>query len=308
MKSFVLLFVALVLTTLSACIEKNVTCRQSAVMNAIEPFTDYHLTTRPGYTTILTVGEDTLAVCAEPMSVSVPRAALRNNLLRESWSEDEIYEKVSYAAHWQYLMFEDTRNADYDYNDLVIHVRFRADKRFDKEIWDNVISIQPVAFGSISQIRVGVLYKDLTTGEMQERILVQDARTELFNGNTDFPINTDPTKTIKQVSDKLTPYFELTTTYPLRLVWFIEARGQRFYAATSQLADQSLEALSSDGMPYGLSVTWKINYPIERCRIADAYPGFYDWVRTGNEELLKANRVADNTFPAMENRLWDYTR
>ena len=31
--------------------------------------------------------------------------------------------KIAYNKSWQAIMFEDTRSGDYDYNDLIIHVR-----------------------------------------------------------------------------------------------------------------------------------------------------------------------------------------
>ena len=92
------------------------------------------------------------------------------------------------------------------------------------------------------------------------------------------------------------------------MVWFIETETDRFYAATTNFgADKTYDMISPDGLPYGISLTKKWDYPIEKCSIRDVYPGFDEWLRTGDESVLLKDPVREKKFPASINKLWDYT-
>lgn len=292
---------------------------------AIESLSDYAVPVQSNMATVVTYGTDTLAITRYATTISVPRAAKEAGEIKVSYSDKDIYENFSSSSYWQYLSFEDTRNGDYDYNDLVIHGRIQNIGKWlgndsqGNAMWEykHVVAIQPVALGSdpSTKIKVGILYKaDPNSSELSEKILTEDVRATLFNGNPLFPINTDPAKERKKVTSKLSTVFEFTDrNIKFPVVWFIETPSAgRLYAATTNFdANKSYDMISPDGYPYGISLTEKWNYPVERCHIWDAYPGFYEWIKTGNEKQLLMNQNKKNVFPAAIPKsegesLWDW--
>lgn len=308
------IFFSVLLLGAGGCVKNTVPGGSNTNLEAIETLADYQIPVQAGKAAIVTLGDDTLAVTREAMTARVPRYALQQGLIKVTYSDEEIYARFASMEYWQYLGFEDTRSADYDYNDIVFHVRLRCDKIYGQEMWNNSIDIQPVALGSSTPIKIGILYTETAGGAPVSKILVEDARKELFNGDPRFPINTDPNKEIKQVSRKLTNFFRNTSSIPLRVVWFIEANGVRLYAATSAGDKNSLEMVSKDGLPYGLSMTRKWEYPIEKASIDKAYPGFRQWLKTGDETTLFSGKNDTYAFPAcrpvpgVNGSLWDYDK
>lgn len=280
----------------------------------IEAYVDYQVPVKSGSATIVTLDEDTLAVTRTTATIPVPRYAVRSGVLKTTYSDDPIYENFSASQYWHYIAFEDSRKADYDYNDLVIHCRVRTSNGGFGEnhqmLHKHEVSVQPVALGGTRKLKLGILYKESEASDrVLEKILCEDIRAGLFDGNPTFPINTNPSKEIRQVSSELTPLFTLTN-YDLafKVVWFIETGSDRFYAATTNLgADQTYEMISPDGLPYGISLTQKWDYPIEKCSIREVYPGFDEWLRTGDEEILLKNPDREKKFPASYHKLWNYT-
>ncbi len=283
-------------------------------IGTIESHVDYQVPVKSGSTTIVTLGEDTLAVTRTTATIPVPRYAARSGELKISYSNDPIYENFSTSQHWHYIAFEDSRKADYDYNDLVIHCRVRTSNGGFGEnhqlLQRHEVLVQPVALGGTRKMKLGILYKESEASDrVLETILCEDVRATLFEGNPTFPINTSLSKEIKQVNDKLTLLFT-HTNYDLgfKVVWFIETESDRFYAATTNLdADRTYDMISPDGLPYGISLTKKWDYPIEKCSVREVYPGFDEWLRTGDEEILLKNPNREKKFPASYNKLWNYT-
>ena len=68
-------------------------------------------------------------------------------------------------------MFEDTQNGDYDYNDLIIHVKNTASNhayQHPSETWQT-IEIQPIALGSTKTIKLGCILSDGSTHMISEK-------------------------------------------------------------------------------------------------------------------------------------------
>ena len=80
-------------------------------------------------------------------------------------------------------MFEDTQNGDYDYNDLIIHVKHQTDLPWAKEESLETIEIQPIALGSTKTIKLGCILSDGST-----HMISDDVRTDLFGGRQDSSI------------------------------------------------------------------------------------------------------------------------
>ena len=115
------------------------------------------------------------------------------------------------------------------------------------------VLVQPVALGGTRKMKLGILYKESEESDkVLETILCEDVRAALFGNDPRFPINTDPSKEIKQVNSTLIPFFTFTN-YDLgfKVVWFIETETDRFYAATTNFgADKTYDMISPDGLPY----------------------------------------------------------
>ncbi len=301
-----------------ACIDSasDLAARKALRIDAIETLADYEVPVREGETTIVVLGNDTLAVTHDAMRITVPRRAVDKGELQVSYTQNPVYDNFASSNYWQYIAFEDTRNGDYDYNDLVIHCRIVNQRDWRDNSYKHIVSVQPVALGGTQPLRLGILYKtEEAAGQLSEAILCENVREELFLGNPIFPINTDPNKEIKKVTSKLTELFEIENfDEEFKVVWFIENATDRLYAATTHFgADKTYDMVSPDGLPYGISLTSKWNYPIEKCHIRNGYPGFDEWIHWGDETKLLQGRKKEFVFPAIKDGsgnvdLWDWEK
>lgn len=303
-----------------SCMDKVKTDIQRGVdIAALEPMVDYEVPVKAGYTTVVSLGGEQLAVTRTPLTISVPaHAATRAEGLEVSYTDEKIFGEFGYAQYWHYLSFEDTRKGDCDYNDVVLHCRIKSDVPWNyngTQPCKHTVSVQPVALGGSATIGFGFLYRD-ETGAVSEHIVTDDIRRDLFNNDRSFPINTSLAKPTKKVSNILKPVFECSTTEAkFKVVWFIQNGSDRLYAATTNLdADRKYNMINADGVPYGIVLTKKWCYPVEKCNIRDAYPGFDAWLRSGDESVLLGKQVAKNTYlPATvkngpDGDLWDYEK
>lgn len=305
-----------------SCVEKVKTeINRGVDIAALEPMADYEVPVKKGFTTVVSLGDQQLAVTRSPLTISVPAYALkgtRAGLIEVSYSDEDIFGEYGYAAYWHYLAFEDTRTGDCDYNDVVLHCRIKSDVPWNytgKENCKHVVSVQPVALGGTAKVGFGFLYRD-SDGVVREYIVTDDIRRDIFFGDPTFPINTDLSKPTKKVSNKLSTVFECTTTQPtFPVAWFIQNGSDRLYAATTNFdADRKFGMINAEGMPYGIALTTKWCYPVEKCNVRKAYPDFDQWLRSGNESVLLGKRVRENIYmPAIvkdgENGdLWDYEK
>ena len=291
-------------------------------VKALEPYTSYTVPTKPGFASIVTAGLDTLAVVYESSStkssaqiINVPKAQLEAGEVNVTYSKDEIYKNISYNRYWNYLLFEDTRSGDADYNDLVMHGRVIQTTNYITRTVLTKISLQPVALGGMLNIKVGILYKEASDGPVKEAIIINDVRAELFNNNQAFPINTAFGAKAEKVSGQLIDKFQITSTekdFKTQIAWFIECDGERMYAITSNFNLAAKDVVGKDGIPCGISLTRVIDYPVERCHITEAYPNFNSWLKDGKEDTLFNGKKKKNTFPATPPRtvpsLWDWDK
>lgn len=210
---------------------------------------------------------DTIAIVTSPSYVSIPMDTpitieeidnSNNNL-------DNLYQI------YQVVAFEDSRNGDFDYNDLV--VRLRIIQRNN----NTQISVQPIALGSTKPIKFGVRINGINY------ILSENCREDLFDGDEGF-INTLPNKTRKVYDKFKVTNFPITrNTYGKSIDWFIEVdKGLRLYAVSKNYPTLN--------RPYGLifvdlnepfyhedkeiGLEW-FDYPAEFNRIESVYPDFF---------------------------------
>ena len=104
------------------------------------------------------------------------------------------------AQLFQVVCFEDSRSGDYDYNDLVIHVKYQ---------WNGTrfgFGVHPIALGSTKEVRLGaVVYKGST--RIFKGLLAPgnaDARTQYFQSQAGF-INTG---TDRQILSGIAKWFK----------------------------------------------------------------------------------------------------
>lgn len=289
-------------------------------VSVLEPMAAYKVPVKEGFTTIVSLDGEQLAVTRSELTISVPAYVLstRSGQLEISYSDEDIFGELGYASYWNYLSFEDTRKGDCDYNDVVLHCRVKSDVPWNysgTEPCKHTVSVQPVALGGSATVGFGFLYRD-GAGVVREHIVTPDIRRDLFFGDRSFPINTDLSKPTKKVTNVLAEVFECTTTQTtFPVVWFIQNGKDRLYAATTNLgADKQLNMINAEGVPYGIALTKKWCYPVEKCNIRKAYPGFDEWLRAGDETVLLGKSVRANIYtPATvkngaDGDLWDYAK
>lgn len=286
---------------------------------AIESLAEYQVPVQDGAVSIVKWGDDTLAVTQRSIPVLVSKDALSAGEITVSYekvpkTKSVDFDKLATTQYWHYLSFEDTRNGDYDYNDVVLHCRVKSEAPWGSQVYKHAISVQPVALGGSMALQLGIVYRpDPASDELAEKILCKDIRQELFLGNPTFPINTSRDKEVKKVTSYMTLLFEFenkSATFPV--VWFIQSGADRLYAATTNFgANEKFDMISKDGLPYGISMTKKWCYPIEKKHIKEAYPHFYEWVTQGKEDILLSDRVSANVFVDAVRKingedLWDW--
>ena len=270
-----------------------------------------------GKVTIATVGEDTIAVAFSEFPILVPKGvnvklsyadidktSSGKNLGRSY--NDALTNEINQTKLFQVICFEDSRDGDYDYNDLVIHVKY--------EQVGNIFGfgVQPVALGSTKDIKLGCdVYKG--TEKIFSELITKDktCRAQMFNygpegGNAEYTgflnvwpdnVNFDRNRTYLGSTIRSWDISKIKAEGAMRVEWFIEVDGDtRLYALSTKHLKQSLDVSK---LPYGLVITetgmqyedaqggingkdW-FNYPQETKPMKDVYPEIWAWMKEGKE-------------------------
>lgn len=183
------------------------------------------------------------------------------------------YKNKGVFDEYSTLCFEDTKNGDYDYNDLIIEVHSKliyAGNRYKVKH-----EITPIALGSSKNIS---LYFETFNGNIY--FITDDCRRDLFNGNFGF-INTEGK--FKQYKKHPLKIYELgnqNNWNNTRINWFIEVDGKRMYIATSNHNREYYEYMGIKGYPHGISLPYlDFNYLKEKEFIGNGYPDFTRWIK-----------------------------
>lgn len=275
MRTIFLLTVLIGLFT--SCHEDLFTDDKDEKVNRCEPFEDYTVPVKEGYTTYVLYGEDTLAVANEPITIKIPKNAITSRGGNAFKIDFGIVKSIdTYSKYWQAVMFEDSESMDYDYNDLIIHVRNECKYPWEKEYSLQSISIQPIALGSTKTIKLGCILSDRT-----EHIVSDNVRQDLFDNTKGF-INTESSsEPIRYKLENWLVDYKLTKNARPSIAWFIEVEGKRYYAVSSELDYQNYDMFNHQAMPYGIVTYSTFTYPEELTSIFDAYPGFNAWLNKG---------------------------
>lgn len=321
MKNIALYSLMIAMITLS-CDHRDVYQPKTADFANIAPFATYEVPVKENAVTIVTYGDDTLAITGIPVTIEVPKYAL-NNITKSTqdikiqYSNDPKFEGYKDCGTTQgkfTLFFEDTRSGDNDYNDLIISV-----ERKELNYGDPVVcsfEIFPIAMGATKKFKLGFIEGD--TGK--EFIVCEDCRQDLFGGKTGF-INTMPEAAMETGFGKFkTPEYRWkrnnvwTNT---SINWFIETDTERMFIALSDKAvnQENIQNFGNDqGKPYGLALPWTSDnaydiilktggpfYPTEFTPIQKLYGNFDDWINGQWKNPLTAGggKGVNNTDPSV---------
>lgn len=319
MEKYVFILVMFAVLT-GSCKHDNLYQPKQADFDNIVPFTSYEVPIEEGKVTIVTHGKDTLAITGIPMTIEVPKALVKDMTksadgISVTYSDDpkfDGYKTKGTALSDCVLMFEDTRNGDCDYNDLIVWVQ----KREVKSWWPDYtmyceFTIHPIALGAIKNFKLGVENEAGT-----KYICAEDCRQELFNGEYGFINTTAKTTPVFYQNKKAVTgewKYNPSSGGEASLNWFIETEDERMYIAmTNKTVDQSnLEKFGNDkGRPYGIAFPTTAAsilqaggpfYATEGTELQSVYRNFEDWIAGAWKSPLNAGggKGVNNTDPAV---------
>ena len=161
---------AFILSTVSACdpTVENVYKENNYVISEKFFMTEsYTIPTPPkGKVYCLTLNDDTLAITDVSITTGVPKGSIPTHtrsaagdvltLHEIDYADIPGFEEGSYTTiGTSMLLFEDTPNADFDYNDLIVYVSHWVSGKIGTGAGKIRISVKPVALGSTRQIAFG---------------------------------------------------------------------------------------------------------------------------------------------------------
>lgn len=267
--------------------------------------TSYNVPIIAGKTTYVVYESDTLAIATSPMTIIVPKSAIQTkaNALNISYV-DGTDPKAGVNQNWVTIAFEDSKEGDYDYNDLIIHVKTQYNSNGVHKI-----GIHAIALGSTKQIALGYKLFD-NTGELYDKIITNDCRKDIFAGLSGF-VNTDnKTQRFEKFSLKnsFTVPEDRRSNGPIYAVWYIKVDDGK---NTFFSINDKYNALDANNRPYGIIVTdggktyWQddikefvggnwFTYPKEGTNISTCYPSFNLWLQGGALDL--SNPAPETVF------------
>lgn len=263
---------------------------------------EYTVPIQPGKISVVYAGGEIVAAADEPMTILLPKECVTrtsSGTVRVEYLSEEDFNELGIGLGtmklFQVVAFEDSRKGDYDYNDLVIHVRYDSrNSNWEKDKRVLAVGIHPVALGSTKKIALGydVYYGDeLVYSEM----VTYDCRRDLFQDREGM-LNT-LTKNFEANGEYA--YINKSIFYPkeggkaVSVNWFIVVDGNTRLNAVSAVYTANM--VDADNRPYGIVVTntgyhynepgvgiagkdW-FNYPLETVNIDQVYPDFGRWLK-----------------------------
>lgn len=263
MKNFVLLVVSSILTLSSCSDNKDVydsnVANQIANANAIPNVNiaevsnfkmtqKYNVPIQAGKVTVITKGNDTLAITDHAITINIPKSASvvnqvsTNAKTRGTSAEDSVIDNImvqykdinsligyvpgtAKTNQETIMMFEDSPvNCDYDYNDVVLLVKYQTTTDGNGQNLVNV-AVKPLAFGAKYNIKFGFDYASVssnlanttTTTSSTGIVLSNNVKKDFFDNrevNTtgtyssviplkDYTIANPFTRTILQLGDSI---------------------------------------------------------------------------------------------------------
>lgn len=220
------------------------------------------------------------------------------------------------------VAFEDTKDGDHDYNDLIFQAIVNIVNKADGTN-STKVDITPIALGGEKNISLGVLLTE-EIGDSRRVLLDQtiftNCRESMFNGDADF-INTYSSKSPVQY-ETITKELETTEAGAVTgISWFIQAAGsERLYAAnsfqpcldnekklqglvlTNLRSGDDLFTYTKDENDYQVGGSFWY-YPQESTPIEQLYPEFDGTFRSGSSFTVLATPETNSDYydPIMAN-------
>lgn len=302
-----ILILASVLTLMSACSKNDMPFSYENInANLDEYLTDKTVSVEvpTGSIAVVTMGSDTLAVSSTSLDVVVPKyitptidyvyaSSSAKAISRANIVDPSLYsqlEKKQNQAYWQVLAFEDSKNGDYDYNDLILHNRYIIQNN------QLIICIHPVAYGATKTINYGyeVYTKSGDTYTLIGKDEISDVRKNLFLDQTNSGfINTESyqrhydgytyTKTFDNCTKNLADYYIVSYIYTtdnsdkiyainrenFRNVQLFDIKGKP-YALVLHGVNKGVYTQIVDNKPISVGADW-FQFPLEKVSIDDCY-------------------------------------
>lgn len=216
---------------------------------------------------------------------------------------------------WCVVSFEDSKSGDYDYNDLVIHVKYQKASNLFR------IGVHPIALGSTKSFQLGYdIFQDGKAVVTDQIVTPNNCRTDLFEStegmlNTQGDINYDH-HAFAWISQSHT----VLLGKAVYVRWFIRFDNTKLYAISTAYTSTMLD---NANRPYGIVTTatgytytqpdqsgvvgedW-FNYPTETKNIDDVYPLFGEWLKGNYKGAFKDmyDPTTPNSFNPAEKGLY----
>lgn len=312
MKRFFLLFLAVAAVS---CVKNPNITPDPVVTTRLTTVEKFSVPIKDGYTSVVKLGSDTLCVATSATSIWIPKNAsvsTKASQIQISYIEGTD-PKAGTSQMWQTIGFEDSEVGDYDYNDIVIHVKHELKKNILG------IGIHPVALGSTKVIALGckVFEKDVLR---YDQLVSNNCRQDLFEGITGF-INTSSVANFHTNFFKKIIKVDLESSAnmsDIKVIWYIKVDGGKYFYSVND----HYGYLDENKRPYGLIITDTGNtyyqddknpevggnwfpYPYEGVNINTAFPTFNAWI-TGAAEYCDMKTSVSGT--AIEPGTYMYNR
>lgn len=303
MRYFILLLCALTLTSCIKNNKKDPSPEDPVVTARLTTETAFVVPVKSDSTTVVTFGGDTLCITKEATSIWVPKTQLATKSEPEivvSYIDDnDPITRNPFNQMWRTIAFEDSEEADYDYNDLVIHAIYQLKGR------KFAIGIHPIALGSTKTIALGckIYVNDVL---FDNYVFSSNCRETLFSSQAGYintQVNNPNFHTNLYKASYIVNDIGTSTATNISVVWYIQVANKMFYAVNDKCG-----YLTPDKRPYGLIITntgksymqdgqvvgtnW-FQFPYEWCSISNAYPTFDSWIDGTSEYCDFANPNTD---------------
>lgn len=204
---------------------------------------DYDVPVVDGQITTVSYNGMLLARTSTPLTIKVPKTAIARSSAQMSVTYSEGYASQPYSNLWQTVLFEDSKDGDCDYNDIVIHTNY--------EINGSKLSvgIHPIALGSSKNIKIG--FRWTQNGKSADVIVADNAREELFGGMQGF-VNTRAYDIHYDSFVKTVDVALVNESSVVNIDWFIIIDHSVKLFAVNQSGDKCID---DKGMPYGFALT-----------------------------------------------------
>jgi hypothetical protein len=312
--------VVLLISLITACV-KNETEKKSSdeiiINDSFKMTQDYVVPVKTGLVTVVTRGADTLCITDRPnQTIQIPKTDAGIVATKSDDDDDDDdkievnyipsseingYQKNLFKCEQDYLLFfEDTKEGDYDYNDLVLYARlYHYDDYYTGA--KTYLFIKPIAYGATKKIAFGI------EGDKNSAMLItDDVQKDLFLGKAPFT-NTKGSFTEVIPTDYQSSFYgEATTLYNGKVKatihkdkryneggWFeilisnygyeycvdgyanfyILVDGNKFYVASASTA--------AGAYPYGIAIPNGRYWLKETVSVDKGYNKFNSWVSNG---------------------------